>query len=168
MFAPKSLLLPALLVFAPAVLAAPVFPLSVENCGLQQTFTQPPERVVTVGQHETELLLALGLEKKISATSVWFGPLPDALKDQGSALKKLADNSPSFEAVAAEKPDLVLAQYHWHIGPQGEVGTREQFTSLGIKTWISPADCTDKTLPTPLTATAHAVRLSQWGKLNAK
>ncbi len=59
---------------------------------------------------------------------------------------RLADNSPSFEAVAGQKPELVLAQYHWHIGPQGQVGTREQFASLGIKTWISPADCTDKTV----------------------
>ena len=146
MFTPKSLLLPALLVFAHAAVAAPAFPLTVQNCGLKQTFTQPPERVVTVGQHETELLLALGLEKKISATSVWFGPLPDSLKEQGQPLKKLADNSPSFEAVVSQKPDLVLAQYHWHIGPQGEVGTREQFTSLGIKTWISPADCTGKSV----------------------
>ena len=146
MFTPKSLLLPALFVFAQVAVAAPTFPLTVENCGLKQIFTQPPERVVTVGQHETELLLALGLEKKISATSVWFGPLPDALKAQGQPLKKLADNSPSFEAVVSERPDLVLAQYHWHIGPQGEVGTREQFTSLGIKTWISPADCTGKSV----------------------
>lgn len=48
--------------------------------------------------------------------------------------------------MAGQKPELVLAQYHWHIGPQGEVGTRKQFASLGIKTWISPADCTDKTV----------------------
>lgn len=146
MFTPKSLLLPALFVFAQAAVAAPAFPLTLQNCDLKQTFSQPPQRVMTVGQHETELLLALGLEKKISATSVWFGPLPGSLKEQGKSLKKLADNSPSFESVVAEKPDLVLAQYHWHIGPQGEVGTREQFTSLGIKTWISPADCTDKSV----------------------
>lgn len=146
MFTPKMLLLPALFALAQAAVAAPAFPLNVDNCGLKQTFAQAPQRVVTVGQHETELLLALGLEKKISATSVWFGPLPDSLKEQGQSLKKLADNSPSFEAVVTERPDLVLAQYHWHIGPQGEVGTREQFTSLGIKTWISPADCTDKSV----------------------
>ncbi|STQ12833.1 iron complex transport system substrate-binding protein [Enterobacter cloacae] len=54
--------------------------------------------------------------------------------------------------MVGQKPELVLAQYHWHIGPQGEVGTREQFASLGIKTWISPADCTDKTV----TATSNA------------
>lgn len=146
MFTPKSLLLPALFVFAQSAIAASTFPLTVQNCGLKQTFAQSPQKVVTVGQHETELLLALGLENRISATSVWFGPLPDSLTEQGKSLKKLADNSPSFEAVVAERPDLVLAQYHWHIGPQGEVGTREQFTSLGIKTWISPADCTGKSV----------------------
>lgn len=59
------------------------WPLTIENCGVKQTFTQAPQRVVTVGQHETELLLALGLEKTIAATSVWFGKLPAPLEDAG-------------------------------------------------------------------------------------
>lgn len=139
----RLILLAALLGFAAAAPAA-AFPVTVENCGVKQTFTAPPQKVVTVGQHETELLLALGLGDKISATSVWFGKLPESLVEEGKDLKKLAENSPSFEAVVAQRPDLVLAQYHWHIGPQGEVGTREQFASLGIKTWISPADCIGK------------------------
>ena len=148
----KGLLLTVLLALVPATFAATTYPLTIENCGVRQTFTQAPQRVVTVGQHETELLLALGLEKSVAATSVWFGKLPDSLADAGKKLPRLADNSPSFEAVVGQKPELVLAQYHWHIGPQGEVGTREQFASLGIKTWISPADCTDKTV----TATSNA------------
>ena len=139
-----SLAASAWLLFTAQAFAAGPFPLTLENCGVKHTFTHPPERVVTVGQHETELLLALGLEKKIAATSVWFGPLPDTLAPQGKGLKKLADNAPSFEAVVAQKPELVLAQYHWHIGPQGEVATRDQFAALGINTWISPADCIGK------------------------
>lgn len=131
---------------ANSVVAAQTYPLTVENCGVKETFTHAPQRVVTVGQHETELMLALGLEKRISATSVWFGPLPDALAERGKGLKKLADNAPSFEAVTAQNPDLVLAQYHWHIGPQGETGTREQFASLGVPTWVSPADCIGKSV----------------------
>ncbi len=131
---------------ANSVVAAQTYPLTVENCGVKETFTHAPQRVVTVGQHETELMLALGLEKRISATSVWFGLLPDALAERGKGLKKLADNAPSFEAVTAQNPDLVLAQYHWHIGPQGETGTREQFASLGIPTWVSPADCIGKSV----------------------
>ncbi|MDU5453522.1 MAG: ABC transporter substrate-binding protein [Pseudescherichia vulneris] len=139
----RLLLLAVLLGFAAAAPAA-AFPVTVDNCGVKETFPAPPQKVVTVGQHETELLLALGLGNKISATSVWFGKLPESLAGEGKDLKKLAENSPSFEAVVAQRPDLVLAQYHWHIGPQGEVATREQFASLGIKTWISPADCLGK------------------------
>lgn len=126
--------------------AATSFPLKIENCGQTVRFDHIPERVVTVGQHETELLLALGLEKKIVGTSVWFGPLPGDLAARGQHLKKLADNSPGFEAVAAQSPDTVMAQYSWHIGPKGEVGTRDQFEKLGINTWISPADCINKSV----------------------
>lgn len=146
MFIKYSAMALVLATLAQPAIAATTYPLTVENCGVKETFTHAPQRVVTVGQHETELLLALGLEKKISATSVWFGPLPDALTARGKGIKKLADNAPSFEAVTAQNPDLVLAQYHWHIGPQGETGTREQFASLGIPTWISPADCIGKSV----------------------
>lgn len=111
---------------------------------MSETFTHVPERVVTVGQHETELMLALGLGSKVVGTSVWFGALPDELKQQGQHLKRLTENAPGFEAVAAQRPELVLAQYSWHVGPQGEVATRQQFEQLGINTWISPADCTAK------------------------
>jgi ABC-type Fe3+-hydroxamate transport system, periplasmic component len=103
------------------------YPLTIENCGVKETFNHAPSRVVTIGQHETELMLALELKDKIVGTAVWFGALPDDLKKQGAELKRLAENAPGFEAVAAQRPELVLAQYSWHVGPQGEVSTRQQF-----------------------------------------
>lgn len=33
-------------------------PLTIESYGVRRTFTQAPQRVVAMGQHETELLLA--------------------------------------------------------------------------------------------------------------
>ena len=143
-----KMLASAIMVLSCTTAIATTYPLTVENCGASETFRQPPARVVTIGQHETELLLALGLEKTIAGTSVWFGKLPPELENKGASLKRLADNSPGFEAVAAQKPELVLAQYSWHVGPQGEVATREQFEQLGIRTWISPADCTGKAVTT--------------------
>jgi iron complex transport system substrate-binding protein len=147
MFRKSLRLLPALLCLTGSVYAqshATHYPLTVENCGRSQTFHQPPQRVVTLGQHETELLLALGLGKSIVGTAVWFGRLPPALAPAGQGLKRLADNAPGFEAVAAQRPDLVLAQYSWHLGPSGEVATRERFEALGIHTWVAPADCIGK------------------------
>lgn len=141
---PFKMLASAIMALSCTTAFATAWPLTVENCGVSETFRQPPARVVTIGQHETELLLALGLEKTIAGTSVWFGKLPPELESKGAGLKRLADNSPGFEAVVAQKPELVLAQYSWHVGPQGEVATREQFEQLGIRTWISPADCTGK------------------------
>lgn len=76
------------------------YPLTIENCGIKETFNHAPSRVVTIGQHETELMLALELKDKIVGTAVWFGPLPDDLKKQGTGLKRLAENAPGFEAVA--------------------------------------------------------------------
>ncbi|AMO79668.1 ABC transporter substrate-binding protein [Obesumbacterium proteus] len=142
----RNALLTMLLSFSSLAAASTNYPQTLDNCGHTETFTQPPTRVVTIGQHETELLLALGLQNKIVGTSVWFGSLPKEFKDSGHALNRLANNAPSFEAVVAQNPDLVLAQYSWHVGPQGEVATREQFEKLGIKTWISPADCMGKSV----------------------
>ncbi|MDY0970017.1 ABC transporter substrate-binding protein [Siccibacter turicensis] len=129
-------------VFAPAHAR----PVTIENCGVTTTWQQPPARVVTIGQHETELLLALGLKEKIVGTAVWFGALPPALQADGKGLKRLAENAPGFEAVVAQRPDLVAAQYTYHVGDQGEVATRQQFEQLGIHTWIAPADCVGKSL----------------------
>ena len=136
----------AVLFSSASVAESQSYPVTLENCGRSEIFTAPPAHVVTIGQHETELMLALGLEKQVVGTSVWFGKLPDNLLSAGSHLKRLADNSPSCEAVVAQKPDLVLAQYSWHVGPQGEVATRDQCEQLGIKTWISPADCVGKSV----------------------
>lgn len=57
------------------------YQLTIDNCGVKETFNHAPLRVVTIGQHETELML--GLEKNIAGTSVWFGALPDDLRQQG-------------------------------------------------------------------------------------
>lgn len=141
-----TLLISVLLSLPLTGLTAANYPLTIENCGIKETFDRTPSRVVTIGQHETELMLALELKDKIVGTAVWFGALPDDLKKQGAGLKRLAENAPGFEAVAALRPDLVLAQYSWHVGPQGEVATRQQFELLGVRTWISPADCTAKTI----------------------
>ncbi|MGO3004515.1 MAG: ABC transporter substrate-binding protein [Halomonas sp.] len=114
------------------------------NCGVEITFDAPPASTVTVGQSATEVLYRLGLADKVSGTSVWFNPVLPEFSDINSRIERIADNDPSFESVVNKRPDLVAAQYEWHVGPTGSVATREQFHELGIASYIMPADCDTK------------------------
>jgi iron complex transport system substrate-binding protein len=117
------------------------YPLTIQNCGAPITFDKAPPRVVSIGQSSTEVLLSLGLADRMVGTAVWFGPVLKQFANENARIKRLADNDPSFEAVVAQNPDLVTAQFVWHVGPNGVVGRPEQFAKLGIPTYVSPADC---------------------------
>jgi iron complex transport system substrate-binding protein len=125
-------------------LAATQYPLTVANCGQEVTFKKAPEKIVSIGQGMTEVLYSLGLADKTAGTAVWVGPVLPQYADANSKIKRLADNDPSFEAVVGEEPDLVAAEFEWHVGAQGSVGKREQFADLGINTYIASTDCVAK------------------------
>ncbi|MGO4115280.1 ABC transporter substrate-binding protein [Rhizobium ruizarguesonis] len=125
-------------------LAATQYPLTVTNCGQQVTFEKAPSKVVSIGQGMTEVLFSLGLADKIAGTAVWVGPVLPQYAEANSKIKRLADNDPSFESVVGQEPDLVAAEFEWHVGAQGLVGKREQFKDLGINTYLAPADCVAK------------------------
>lgn len=137
----------AVLINAVAIVAAQA--VEIENCGRTLSFDTPPSHVVSIGQGTTEILLSLGLEKSIAATAVWLAPLPEGLREAGATLPRLADNSPSFEAVLETRPDLVMVQWVSDIGPgTGRVGTFEQFAEFGIPVYVSPAECVKSDLQT--------------------
>ena len=124
--------------------AATQYPLTLTNCGQQVTFEKAPAKIVSIGQGMTEVLLSLGLADKIAGTAVWVGPVLPQYAEANSKIKRLADNDPSFESVVGAEPDLVAAEFEWHVGAQGSVGRREQFSELGINTYVAPADCVAK------------------------
>jgi iron complex transport system substrate-binding protein len=139
------LALAGLLVLSPAAWADPTqYPLTIRNCGVDVSFAKAPQRAVSIGQSSTEILLSLGLADRIVGTAVWFGPVTKEYEAANARIPRLADNDPSFESVVGKEPELVTAQFEWHVGPQGSVGTREQFAGLGIPTYVSPADCVEK------------------------
>jgi iron complex transport system substrate-binding protein len=96
---------------------ADAFPVTIEHKWGSTTIDAPPERVVVAGLREQDALLALGVVPV--ATTEWLGehpgeiypwaedelgnaPLPEVL-DFGDRLQ--------FEAIAAERPDLIIAVY---------------------------------------------------------
>lgn len=120
------------------------YPLTLENCGRPVTFEKAPSRTVSIGQSSTEILYLLGLAEKVAGTAVWIGPVIAGYEEVNARVERLADNDPSFESVVARKPDLVTAQFQWHVGSEGIVATPEQFEELGIPVYTSPADCVGK------------------------
>lgn len=128
----------------PASAESTTYPLTLENCGRSITFEHAPSRAVSIGQSNTEILLSLGLAGRMVGTGVWFSPVMKAFEAENAKIPRLADNDPSFESVVKQTPDFVTAQYEWHVGPNGSVGTRDQFAELGIPTYIAPADCVAK------------------------
>jgi len=125
--------------------AAPtVYPLTVENCGSTLNFQHAPTRTVTIGQAGTEMLYAMGLGDKVVGTSLWFNNVLAKYKPQDDKIERLADNEPSFESVIGKRPELVAVELEWMVGPQGAVGTREQFHELKIPTYLLPSDCEAK------------------------
>ncbi|MBW5801498.1 ABC transporter substrate-binding protein [Halomonas elongata] len=120
------------------------YPLSIINCGQEIHFSSAPSRAVTIGQSATEILYALGVGDRLEGTSVWFNPVLPEFQEINAGVERIADNDPSFEAVVNKHPELVAAQYEWHVGPTGSVATRDQFHDLGIATYIMPADCDTK------------------------
>lgn len=104
---------------------ATTYPLTIENCGYQETFTRPPERVVALGQNTVEILLLLGLQKQVVASAFWPTSVLPQLAEQNAKIKTLTVEIPSLESVLAQNPDFVPAQLPLLLGPESKVARRE-------------------------------------------
>ncbi|MES9806779.1 ABC transporter substrate-binding protein [Streptomyces cinereoruber] len=91
--------------------AAPGFPYTVTNCGVKSTFQAPPKRVVTMNQHVTEIMIALGLEKSLVGTAYLDDAVLPAYKKAYDSVPVLAEEYPSKEALLAANPDFVYGGY---------------------------------------------------------
>lgn len=88
------------------------YPVSVENCGRTVTFDAAPQRVVSLWQAPTEMMLALGLGDRITAMAGSYAAYPADLAEQAAAIPEIGTSMswPSREVVLSEAPDLVVGQ----------------------------------------------------------
>ena len=101
-----------------------------------QTFESCPQRIVSVSQANTELLLQLGLGDKIVATAHRRSPVYAPVADEYNALVQLTtDNEyPSKEAVVAAEPDIIIA---WGSLFEGQyLGSVLDWHQKGIHTYL--------------------------------
>ncbi|MEH0074528.1 ABC transporter substrate-binding protein [Pannonibacter sp. Pt2] len=117
------------------------YPLTIENCGVQVTFTKAPERAVGLGQNSAEILLLLGLEDKMVGTAFWPNKVLPQLEEANAKVKVLTVEFPTFESILAENPDFVASALPSLIGPSSKVAKREDFEKLEIPAYLSPSTC---------------------------
>nr|WP_232232795.1 ABC transporter substrate-binding protein [Kitasatospora arboriphila] len=116
------------------------YPLVIDNCGQSMTVDSPPQRVVSLDQNSTEILLSLGLEDRIVGTASWTDPVRENLEAANSGVPRLADNAPTYEVVLDTDPDFVTASFGRHF-KEGGVAERSRFEETGTETYLSPTDC---------------------------
>ncbi|MFF3785344.1 ABC transporter substrate-binding protein [Streptomyces sp. NPDC001933] len=119
------------------------YPVTLKNCGRTVTVEAAPRRAVPVDQGSAEILLSLGLADRMAATATWTDPVMKGLEKANAQVPRISDNRPSSEKVLDREPDFVSASFASTLA-KGGVAPREQFESLGVPTYVSPADCTGK------------------------
>ncbi|MGW2018960.1 ABC transporter substrate-binding protein [Streptomyces sp. NPDC001927] len=125
---------------APSGKSAPGFPYTVSNCGVKTTFQAPPKRAVTMNQHVTEVMLALGLEKSLAGTAYLDDKILPAYKKAYDAVPVLAKEYPSKEALLAANPDFVYGGYASAFDAKAGRG-RDDLKKSGIESRLNMEYC---------------------------
>lgn len=108
-------------------------PVTIETKDRTITFTEMPERVVTLEHNATEIMLALGLEKYMVGTAFRTADILSEYKDTYDKIPVIADKYPSKEAMLEVNPDFAFAGIN--IFQEDHVGSVEELASLGINTY---------------------------------
>ncbi|GAA1479857.1 ABC transporter substrate-binding protein [Gordonia sinesedis] len=132
--------------------AAPAtgFPVTIDNCGTTQTFTEPPSRVLVMrgaSVGEVESLIELGVQDSIIANTQNYGvsDIPgmaervDAVPTGGLTLADSGDVS--AEQILALRPDLVISTWSGGFDPKYGSATRATLGQAGIRTLVTPVNC---------------------------
>lgn len=109
--------------------------ITVQNGERALSFDEVPQRVICLNMQLTEMMLTLGLSDHIIYTCYTNAePIP-AVATAFNAIPALAEKYPSFEAVVAEEPDLVVGQIFGY--REDRSGTVEMLEEQGITAYIA-------------------------------
>ncbi|MFF4578625.1 ABC transporter substrate-binding protein [Streptomyces sp. NPDC001389] len=120
---------------------APGFPYTVTNCGVTSTYQAPPARAVTMNQHATEIMLALGLQDRMAGTAYLDDSVLPAYRTAYDGIAVLAERYPSKEVLLGADPDFVYGGYASAFD-QGQGRDRAGLALAGIASRLSIESCT--------------------------
>ncbi|ANW20010.1 ABC transporter substrate-binding protein [Streptomyces clavuligerus] len=119
------------------------FPYTVDNCGVKTTYKAAPQRVVTMNQHVTEIMLELGLEKSVVGTAYLDDAVLPRYRQAYEAIPVIAKEYPSREKLLAANPDFVYGGYATAFDAK-DGRTRDALKDSGIDSRLNVEYCTEK------------------------
>lgn len=116
---------------------------TVYSCGEPVTFNSVPERVLSFDTNMTEMLLALGLEKKMVGYWISGVPVGEEYQKQIENIPLISDVTwppPSMEAVLSFNPDFVFGAWDYNFSDESGV-TPEKLSKMGVKSYVLTESC---------------------------
>ncbi len=107
----------------------------IENNDQVHVFTEIPKRAVTLNQHVTEVMLALGLQEYMVGTSYLDDEILPEFKEVYNQIPVLSDQYPSQEVFLAAEPDFAYAGWRSAFRDDN-VGTVDQLAEFGIHAYL--------------------------------
>lgn len=139
---------------ASAAAAKSGYPVTFENCGVSEKFTEEPSRVVVMNGAsvaEVSTLLSLGVGDRIVANQQSYGM--SEVAGRAKAIKALPTGNVKLndaydvprEAMIGLRPDLVLSTTSYGFDEKNGFATRDQLKQVGAGTYVSPQGCDQDT-----------------------
>jgi iron complex transport system substrate-binding protein len=123
-----------------------------------------PARAVTLNQGATEVMLALGLQRRMIGTAYLDDRVAPAYASAYASVPVLAKEYPSREVLLSHRPDFVYASYASAFEPEA-AGPRGALASAGIRSYVSPFGCAPGVRPARVTLDGVFAEIADIGRV---
>ncbi|MGN7476269.1 ABC transporter substrate-binding protein [Solibacillus silvestris] len=108
---------------------------TIENEGVSITYDEAPKKAISVNQHVTEVMLALGLEDSMVGTAYLDDQIYPPLQEAYDQVPVLAEQYPSKEQVISTEADFIYGGWASAFNEKNLM-SREEMEQLGIGSYL--------------------------------
>jgi iron complex transport system substrate-binding protein len=107
----------------------------IENEGFVNEYEEAPKNAISLNQHVTEIMLALGLEDSMAGTAFLDNEIYEPLQKAYDKVPVLAEQYPSKEQVISAEADFLYGGWDSAFNEKN-IATREELKELGINSYL--------------------------------
>ena len=107
----------------------------IENEGMVQEYKEAPVKAISLNQHVTEIMLALGLEESMVGTAYLDDEIYEPLQEAYEKVPVLAEQYPTKEQVIASGADFLYGGWSSAFDEKS-IASQEELLELGIHTYL--------------------------------